>query len=137
MDGGHASKLTIASTCAASARATGSAAERPPAVADGCVRDPWLYTGGKTLPDIGYHLANIGTEISREPPRRTFGPACAPRANRGAKDVPIVYCGGLSGFPEAIEATLLDVGASPAEVITKHVEHWQRNYFRECHCKYS
>jgi len=61
---------------------------------------------------------------------------CAELANRGAKDVPIVYCGGLSGFPEAIEATLLDEGASPAEVITKHVEHWQRNYFRGCHCEY-
>jgi hypothetical protein len=48
---------------------------------------------------------------------------CAELANRGAKDVPI----GLSGFPEAIEASLLDEGASPAEVITKHVEHWQRN----------
>ena len=46
---------------------------------------------------------------------------CAELANRGAKDVPIIYCGGLSGFPEAIEATLLDEGASPAEVITKHV----------------
>ena len=43
-----------------------------------CVRDPWLYTGGKTLRDIGCHLAKIGTEISREPPRRTFAPACAP-----------------------------------------------------------
>jgi len=43
---------------------------------------------------------------------------CAELANRGAKDVPIVYCGGLSGFPEAIEATRLDEGASPAEVIT-------------------
>ena len=55
---------------------------------------------------------------------------CAELANRGAKDVPIVYCGGLSGFPEAIEATRLDEGPSPAEVITKHVEHSQRNYFR-------
>jgi transposase-like protein len=61
---------------------------------------------------------------------------CAELANRGAKDVPIVYCGELSGFPEAIEATLLDEGASPAEVIAKYVEHWQRNYFRGCHCEY-
>ena len=61
---------------------------------------------------------------------------CAELANRGARDVPIVYCGGLSGFPEAIEAARLDEGASPAEVITKHVEHWQRNYFRGCHCEY-
>jgi len=27
---------------------------------------------------------------------------CAELANRGAKDVPTIYCGGLSGFPEAI-----------------------------------
>ena len=125
MDGGHASKLTIASTCAASARATGSAAERPPAVADGLCKGSLAVYRRTRLPDIGCHLAKVGTEISREPPRRTFGPACAPRANRGAKDVPIVYCGGLSGFPEAIEATFLDEGASPAEVITTHVEHWQ------------
>jgi hypothetical protein len=89
-----------------------------------CVRDPWLYTGGKTLRNIGYHLAKIGTEISREPAEAyIWAGVCAELANRGAKDVPI----GLSGFPEAIEASLLDEGASPAEVITKHVEHWQRN----------
>ena len=102
-----------------------------------CVRDPWLYTGGKTLRNIGYHLAKIGTEISREPAEAyIWAGVCAELANRGAEDVPLVYCGGLSGFPEAIEATRLDEGASPAEVITKHVEHWQRNYFRGCHCEY-
>lgn len=35
-----------------------------------------------------------------------MGPACAPElANRGLKDVLIVCCDGLTGFPEAIEAT--------------------------------
>jgi hypothetical protein len=61
---------------------------------------------------------------------------CAELRNRGIRDVLIVCCDGLSGFPEAIEATFLDEGASPAELITKHIEHWQRNYFRGCHCEY-
>jgi transposase, mutator family len=35
-----------------------------------------------------------------------LGPACAQLANRGLKDVLIVCCDGLTGFPEAIEADL-------------------------------
>ena len=74
------------------------------------------------------HLAKIA---HRNQPRTAeahiWAGVCAELANRGAKDVPIVYCGGLSGFSEAIEASLLDEGASPAEVIIKHVEYWQRN----------
>ena len=59
------------------------------------------------MPDIGYHLAKIGTEISREPAEAyIWAGVCAELANRGAEDELIVYCGGLSGFPEAIEATL-------------------------------
>ena len=42
-----------------------------------------------------------------KPPRaRSSGPGSAPNlANRGVKDVLIVCCDGLTGFPEAIEAT--------------------------------
>ena len=128
MDGGHASKLTIASTCAASARATGSAAERPSAVSDGLCKGSLAVHRRK---DVARHRISPSQDRHRNQPRTAeayiWAGVCAELANRGAKDVPIVYCGGLSGFPEAIEATLLDEGASPAEVITKHVEHWQRN----------
>ena len=42
----------------------------------------------------------------RPPRARSSGPGCAPScANRGVRDVLIVCCDGLTGFPEAIEAT--------------------------------
>ena len=90
--------------------------------------------------DVARHRISPSQDGHRNQPRTAeahiWAGVCAELANRGAKDVPIIYCGGLSGFPEAIEATLLDEDPSPAEVITKHVEHWQRNYFRGGHCEY-
>ena len=42
----------------------------------------------------------------RPPRARSSGPGCAPSSrNRGVRDVLIVCCDGLTGFPEAIEAT--------------------------------
>jgi putative transposase len=70
----------------------------------------------------GAHVANRAAHIAvgvdmdgikhvlgsgSKPPRaRSSGPSvCAELANRGVKDVLIVCCDGLTGFPEAIEAT--------------------------------
>src|SRR5215213_1816574 len=94
-----------------------------------------LYAGGMTLRDIQYHLVStIGTELSHETISKItdqvavgvdvdgikhvlgiwvqtsegakfWAGVCAELANRGIKDVLIVCCDGLTGFPEAIEAT--------------------------------
>lgn len=43
----------------------------------------------------GHHVINKGAKF--------WAGVCAQMANRGVKDLPIVCCDGLTGFPEAIE----------------------------------
>ena len=52
------------------------------------------------------HQARAGDLGPDQPRGRSFGPGCcAELRNRGVRDVLIVCCDGLTGFPEAIEAT--------------------------------
>ena len=48
------------------------------------------------------HVLGIWSKPAR---REVLASVCAELANRSIKDVLIVCCDGLSGFPEAIEAT--------------------------------
>ena len=58
---------------------------------------------------IGVDMAGIkhvlGIWIQAEEGARFWAGVCANLANRGVKDVLVVCCDGLTGFPEAIEAT--------------------------------
>ena len=58
---------------------------------------------------IGVDMAGVkhvlGIWIQAEEGAKFWAGVCAELANRGVKDVLIVCCDGLSGFPEAIEAT--------------------------------
>jgi putative transposase len=47
----------------------------------------------------------LGIWLQQTEGAKFWGAVCAELANRGVKDVLIVCCDGLSGFPEAIEAT--------------------------------
>ncbi len=49
------------------------------------------------------HVLGIWVQASEG--AKFWAGVCAELANRGVKDVLIVCCDGLSGFPEAIEAT--------------------------------
>lgn len=58
---------------------------------------------------IGVDMAGIkhvlGIWIQAEEGAKFWAGVCANLANRGVKDVLVVCCDGLTGFPEAIEAT--------------------------------
>jgi putative transposase len=49
----------------------------------------------------------LGIWIQENEGAKFWAGVCAEMANRGVKDVLIVCCDGLTGFPEAIEAELL------------------------------
>ena len=58
---------------------------------------------------IGVDMAGVkhvlGIWIQAEEGAKFWAGVCANLANRGVKDVLVVCCDGLTGFPEAIEAT--------------------------------
>src|SRR5882757_1838083 len=85
-----------------------------------------LYAGGMTVRDIQHHLERtLGTELSHDTISKItdgvqhvlgiwvqategakfWAGVCAELRNRGVRDVLIVCCDGLTGFPEAVEAT--------------------------------
>ncbi|WP_156528055.1 IS256 family transposase, partial [Gordonia sp. 852002-50395_SCH5434458] len=77
---------------------------------------------------IGVDMAGIkhvlGIWIQAEEGARFWAGVCANLANRGVKDVLVVCCDGLTGFPEAIEATW------PLATVQTCVVHLIRNAMR-------
>ena len=77
---------------------------------------------------IGVDMAGIkhvlGIWIQAEEGARFWAGVCANLANRGVKDVLVVCCDGLTGFPEAIEATW------PLATVQTCVVHLIRNSMR-------
>ncbi|MDV7078973.1 IS256 family transposase, partial [Gordonia amicalis] len=77
---------------------------------------------------IGVDMAGIkhvlGIWIQAEEGAKFWAGVCANLANRGVKDVLIVCCDGLTGFPEAIEATW------PLATVQTCVVHLIRNSMR-------
>ena len=66
----------------------------------------------------------LGIWIQAEEGARFWAGVCANLANRGVKDVLVVCCDGLTGFPEAIEATW------PLATVQTCVVHLIRNAMR-------
>ena len=71
-----------------------------------------LYSGGMTVRDIQSHPERtLGTELSHETIANITdavadsGPGCSRAPQPGVADVLIACCDGLTGFPEAIEAS--------------------------------
>ena len=77
---------------------------------------------------IGVDMAGVkhvlGIWIQAEEGAKFWAGVCANLANRGVKDVLIVCCDGLTGFPEAIEATW------PQATVQTCVVHLIRNAMR-------